>query len=228
MLDKVKSAAQQVGLWLKKPERLLDLTGILLAAYLVYVTWSFMGPLDLLHVILAGIFIFSALKIVYELTVNRINVPTLASGFFERRKMVEIVQRHAPRTLIDLGSGRGELTRHIARALPQAQVMGIENRLFPYLQAKVYQRLFGPKNLEYRQDDFFSYDCSAADAVVLYLNTKVAERAGEKLRRELKPGTLVVSNRFALGGDWAPAEILQMLFKAKLFVYYQNPKVFAD
>ena len=71
-----------------------------------------------------------------------------------------------PYTVLDLGSGSGQMTWQIARALPNAHVTGVELAYVPWLRSVLRQRLFGPANLDYKRVDFWLYDCSAADAVV--------------------------------------------------------------
>jgi SAM-dependent methyltransferase len=154
-------------------------------------------------------------------------VPTIASFPSARRAIIKILKAKvppgAPFTIIDLGSGSGQLARAIARALPNAYVTGVELSPVPWLRAVVWQKLFGPQNLAYARADFWAYDCRQADAVVLYLTENIIERMGEKLRRELKDGALVVANDTALRGDWQPIETVPTGFlKFKIFVYRQE------
>ncbi|MGB4102319.1 MAG: class I SAM-dependent methyltransferase [Alphaproteobacteria bacterium] len=173
-------------------------------------------------------FFFVALWAGYEYTFNKTGVPTIASAPRMRRKMIACLQRDAavkaapsPYTIIDLGSGNGQLTRAIARAMPQAQVIGIEISFLPWLRATLIQKLFGPANLTYERRDFWDYDCGKADAVVMYLVGKKMERVGTKLRRELPPNAMILSNRYALRGDWQAQEEIPLLtpFRNKLYLY---------
>ena len=159
----------------------------------------------------------------------RTGVPTIASFPASRRKMVEILQADCathtgsdPYTVIDLGSGHGQLAVKIARALPNAKVLGIEISFLPWLMSFVRQKFFGPHNVTFRRTDFFSYDCSKTDAVVLYTNSTIIDRVSQKLRAELKPNALVASNEIKLTGDWEPVEAVDTgFFKMKVFVYRQ-------
>ncbi|MBI3418899.1 MAG: methyltransferase domain-containing protein [Proteobacteria bacterium] len=227
MSDEIKNSARKIS-WIKqRGYRLLDLVVVLLVCFFATIAWQLVQRPDPLNLVLLCVVGYVAGRIIYELAFNRTQVPTLLSGFFERRKIIELLKKDAEArggasyTMIDLGSGRGELTRQIARALPQARVIGLEIVPFAYLQSRFFQRLFGLKNLEYQKRDFLSYDCSAADAVMLYLNARLAQEVGEKLCRELKPGALVISNSFPLKGAWQPAEIIAVHspFKVELFVY---------
>jgi SAM-dependent methyltransferase len=129
-----------------------------------------------------------------------------------------------PFKILDLGSGRGELTRHIAKKIPAAEVLGIELARFPCWQSHVVQRLFGPSNLSYRCLDFWRMDCSEIDAIVFFLTPNFAQRVGEKLAAELKPGSIVISHTFPLLGRWTPAEVIEFRtpFKETLYVYLKS------
>ncbi|MDR3424433.1 MAG: class I SAM-dependent methyltransferase [Alphaproteobacteria bacterium] len=205
----------------------LDIIGVGLLVILGLSAWHIARGFTW-YSVLPLIFIFyAAFRIVFELTINRANVPTLATGFAGRGKIADILKREASLrmdrgyTVIDLGSGRGELTRHIAKTIPTARVIGIELARIPYLQSSWMQRWLGPKNLSYQRCDFWPYDCSEIDAVVFYLSRPFAERAGEKLYRELKPGGTVISHTFPLLAPWEPVEVVQFRtpFKEVIYVY---------
>jgi Putative methyltransferase len=196
---------------------------VLLAACTCYelatFTWANSIPLALMA--------YVAFRIIFELTINRANVPTLATSFIGRGKMAAVLKAEAdknpdaPYTIIDLGSGRGELTRRIAKAIPKATVLGIEMARIPFWQSVWVQRLLGPKNLSYQCIDFWPYDCSKIDAVVFYLSMPVAQRVGAKLFRELKSGSTVISHTFPLLEAWTLVETISFLtpFKEVIYVY---------
>lgn len=50
------------------------------------------------------------------------------------------------------------------------------------------------------QGDIFAQDLSKADVVTCYLLPNINEKLAEKLSRELRPGTRVVSNTFIFPG----------------------------
>jgi cyclopropane fatty-acyl-phospholipid synthase-like methyltransferase len=52
--------------------------------------------------------------------------------------------------------------------------------------------------------DLFESDISAATVVTLYLLPSLNEKLMPKLKRELKPGTRVVSHAFTMGTSWPP------------------------
>jgi SAM-dependent methyltransferase len=175
------------------------------------------------------VYTFFALVWAYDFYERKTGVPTFPTMPSIRRKILDILQnevqarRSGAMTIIDLGSGSGQLCAKLARALPEARVIGIELSYVPWLRSVVRQRLFGPKNLEFKRLDFWPYDLSSADAVVTYLPGKIMERVGEKLRKELKPGTLVVANTFPLRAGWKPVETFTLHAPLKTNVYVYRP-----
>ena len=53
------------------------------------------------------------------------------------------------------------------------------------------------------EGDLFTADISPATVVTLWLSRSVNAELEPKLRRELKPGTRIVSHQFPIG-DWTP------------------------
>ena len=207
----------------------LNIIGFILCVILGFSLWKMLHPFTWLSIIPLLFVAYGLFRVIFELTWNRNNVPTLATSHAGRAKMTELLKiAAAPRagySIIDLGSGRGELTRHIAKAIPTARVIGIEMARIPFLQSRFVQRWLGPSNLSYECLDFWPYDCSQIDAVVFYLSGTFARKVGEKLHRELKPGSLVISHTFALEGAWGePAEILHFRtpFKEVIYVYRKS------
>ncbi|MFA4993700.1 MAG: class I SAM-dependent methyltransferase [Bdellovibrionales bacterium] len=205
----------------------LNIIGVLLLALLGVSAWAasqHLSGYSLFPLLCIG---YAAFRVIFELTYNRANVPTLATGFVGRRKIAAVLQREvsmrgkSPFTIIDLGSGRGELTRYIANSIPVAQVTGIEIARIPCMQAAFVQRWLGPKNLSYQCCDFWPFDCSKIDAVVFYLTPTYAQRVGEKLHREMKSGSIVISHTFPLLGAWIPDKVLTFRspFKEVVYVY---------
>lgn len=163
----------------------------------------------------------------YEIFFNRGGVPNVGTVPRMRRAIIEQLERDVqnhvgtrPYTVLDLGSGSGQLSWHIARALPEARVIGLETGLFGYARSVLRWRIFGPSNLEYRRTDFFSYNTAQADAVVMYLRRALMDRVGEKLKNELRPGAFVLSNMFALGAGWKPFETVDIKTVAPQKILY--------
>lgn len=164
----------------------------------------------------------------YFLVFNR-GIPNINTAPAIRKKAIELLKEDFRRsgkstyTVIDLGSGNGNFSRHIAREMPQARVIGIDVDRIAHLRAELARKLSGLKNLEYRRSDFYEQNLSEADAVVMFLLGTLMGRIRPKLEQDLKDGTLVISNKFAVGGTWEPHAVLEVKtlypHQKKLFVY---------
>lgn len=203
---------------------ILGLAILLLGGWIAYDLITSGDRYTLIPLAFLGYVLF---RVAFELTLNRKNVPTIAISIAGGNRIRDTLARHAAELnkpdhlIVDLGSGRGELTRRIARAIPKAQVLGIEIARLPYLQSLLVKHLLRLKNAVYLNCDFWTYDCTNVDAIVFYLTPRLAQKVGEKLRRELKDGSMVISHIFPLQGDWTPVETIEFRtpFKETTYVY---------
>ncbi len=149
--------------------------------------------------------------------------PAIRAHIINLLKQDYAAHGHAGYTVVDVGSGNGLFTREIAKALPQAKVVGIEIAPQSVYWANLFKRKQHLTNLEYVRQDFFKYDFAKSDAVVMFLIPAVLGALGRKLLAEAKPGALITSNKFKLGGDWpAPQEAqipTRYLHQGKLYIY---------
>lgn len=113
-------------------------------------------------------------------------------------------------TIIDLGCAQGDLSRTLARALPEAHIIGLDISQISIAQANLMKKWHKLRNVDYLCTDFMAYDLEKADAVLVYLTIYQMESVGQKLKDNLKPGTFVSSNRFALKAGWTPVETLEV------------------
>jgi hypothetical protein len=58
------------------------------------------------------------------------------------------------------------------------------------------------------EGDLFAADITEATVVTLYLSPSVNRRLETQLRRELRPGTRIVSHQFGIG-TWRPDKVLR-------------------
>lgn len=126
-------------------------------------------------------------------------------------------------TIVDLGSGNGLFTRELAKALPKAQVVGVEIARQSVWWANLMKRRAGLDNLQYRCMSFFEYNFAQADVVYMFLLPAYTHKLGEMLREQARPGTLIISNKFKLGPQWAALQSEQVrsiyLHQGKFFIY---------
>jgi SAM-dependent methyltransferase len=103
----------------------------------------------------------------------------------------------------DLGSGDGRIVIEAARRFG-ARGVGIELDPMLVKRARENARKAGVEDrVSFMQADLFKTDLSKASVVTLYLSPSINLRLESKLRRELKPGSRIVSHRFPIG-TWMP------------------------
>ncbi len=122
--------------------------------------------------------------------------------------------------LHELGAGWGNLAFALARRFPAARVVAWEVSPVPFAFCWLRQRLLGPANLEARLGNFLERPLGSASAVTCYLHRDAMAQLAVKLRAELQPGAVVVTNTFALPG-WEPeaTETLRDLFATRVMRY---------
>lgn len=117
------------------------------------------------------------------------------------REMLRLAGLRKGETLVDLGAGDGRVLIEAAREFG-AKPIGIE--VDPERIARIKERLESTGvQAELIQDDFMKVNLSKADVIVMYLSDSANARLAQKLRRELNPGTRIVSLDYVLPG-WVP------------------------
>lgn len=101
--------------------------------------------------------------------------------------------------IIDVGSGLGGLTLHLARARPDAECAGIELAPLPYLYSRLRAGITDSR-ARFIRGDYEKIDFGEYDVVFAYLSPAVMSRLFDKARREMKVGTLLVSYEFNIPG----------------------------
>lgn len=102
----------------------------------------------------------------------------------------------------DLGSGDGRI---VIAAAKEYGARGVGVELDPELvkRARSAAEKAGVQDrVTFTQSDLFTTDLSPATVVTLYLSPSINLRLESKLKRELRPGSRIVSHRFPIG-TWA-------------------------
>jgi SAM-dependent methyltransferase len=97
---------------------------------------------------------------------------------------------------MDIGSGLGGVLAHLARVRPDGDYSGVEIAPLPYLWSWV--RLQGLPNCRVRRGSLWDCDLGEYDLVFAYLSPVPMAELWEKARREMKPGSLFISNTFVV------------------------------
>jgi cyclopropane fatty-acyl-phospholipid synthase-like methyltransferase len=118
--------------------------------------------------------------------------------------MMELAHVTASDVVYDLGSGDGRIP--IAAAKRGAFGVGIEIDAKLNREAADNAKKAGVSDrVRFVTQDLFEADISQATVVTLFLLPRINQDLIPKLRRELKPGTRIISHQFDMGEQW-PAE----------------------
>jgi len=131
---------------------------------------------------------------------------------------IEAVPMKKGQLLVDLGCGDGRVLRQAWQRY-KVKAVGFEVNLLAYLKAQVLS--VGLKEVEIRCQSFWSQNLAGADVIFCYLYPDVMRKLSTKLKRELKPGTLVVSCNFSVPG-FKPLKVLRpegSLHSDPLYIY---------
>ena len=124
-------------------------------------------------------------------------------------RMLELAQVTQEDIVYDLGSGDGRI---VIRAAKKYRARGVGIEIDPKLvkQSRAKAREAGVNHLvEFRVQDAFKADVSAATVVTLYLTPEFNAKLRPILEKSLRPGARVVSHDHRTEG-WTPARIETM------------------
>jgi len=150
------------------------------------------------------------LKVIYLLSTTLLLPITKGALFVPTssvriKTITEAVPMDTHETFMDLGCGHGQVLRYVHRK-HGLKATGFEvNPLaftLSYLLCLFYPRI------KIKYGNFWKQDLSQTDIIFCYLFPDVMDRLGAKLRRELKPGSRVISCNFPLP-HWRPVDILK-------------------
>jgi len=151
-------------------------------------------------IILALVLVTLALIVVPFL---RVGTPPMPTSNQAKSAIEDALPPSLTGQIFELGTGWGGLARRLGRHLPGCTVTGYEISPLPWLYSRVILAFTGPDNLSLRYGSFASAPLAEATAVVCYLSPQLMAELAPRLKEELRPGTWVVSNAFAIPG-WTP------------------------
>lgn len=141
---------------------------------------------------------FGLLLVLYWSTF-RTQVPYYPSNPAVWREVERLLpQDRAPR-FIDIGSGFGGLTMHLAARRPDGEFTGIELAPLPWLGSLLRARLGGSRG-RFLRGDYADLDFGDYDVIFAYLSPAAMPALSKKARAEMKPGCLLISHEFAIPG----------------------------
>jgi len=139
----------------------------------------------------------------------REQVPLYLSNTATEREIAKQFDRAGGQCFIDLGCGLGGVVDAVARSHPDARVIGVETAPLSFLIAWLRIVVLGRRNAHIRFVSIWNTDVGEADVVYAFLSPAPMTQLHDKLKSEMKPGALFISNSFAVPGD-EPDEIVQV------------------
>lgn len=148
---------------------------------------------DKLYLMVVTLLVLGAIALVICLAFMVQGPPYTASDEDSIKKMLRLIKPYKPKHIMDMGSGNGKLVIRLAEAGYHVDGIELNPVLVIWSLLAVKKRNLG-KRANITWENFWTCDTSEYDMVVLYVTQHVVARLEEKLRAELKPGSIVVSN----------------------------------
>jgi hypothetical protein len=136
----------------------------------------------------------------------RERVPLYLSNRATWEAVAELCPRDRPFSMLDLGCGTGVGLCYLAGRLPEGRFVGVETA--PLLYGVSCTRMLGEGNARVKLKNFWSENLGQYDVVYAFLSPSPMARLWDKVRLEMKPGSLFISNTFAVPGSSPTKEIL--------------------
>ncbi len=160
---------------------------------------------DIVNVIFLALaafaFVFYALMVIGMF----FGAPFVPSSPKTVRDMIDLAEIKKGEVVYDLGSGDGRILIAAARAGAEARGWEIHPFLVYLTRAKVWWYGLTSQVLVYTKS-YWGVNWKDADVIMTYLITSRMQEFKEKLLRDMRPGTRVVSHAFKIPG-WEPKAV---------------------
>lgn len=132
-------------------------------------------------------------------SVSRTRVPLFLSSRAATHAVADLLPQGRSFSFLDLGCGLGGVLACVARARPAGRYYGIESAPLPFLLARLRAALVG-RSCRISWVDFRDLDLGPYEVVYAYLSPAAMGELWLKARREMRCGSLLISNGFAIPG----------------------------
>jgi len=127
-------------------------------------------------------------------------VPLYLTNRTTWRALARLIEDRPKPTFADLGSGLGGTVGHLGAERPDGHFVGIESAPLPFVFSWLRLRFPAWPNVDLVFGSFWNYDLGPFDVVYCFLSPAPMARLMAKARREMKPGSILISNSFEVPG----------------------------
>jgi hypothetical protein len=135
-------------------------------------------------------------------------VPLYLSSQEAAKTLASLLPNKKDFSFIDLGCGCGGLLNNLSKIRPNGSFHGIEAAPIPFLLGKLRTMVSTPEKT-IRWGNFWKHNLSSYDVVYAYLSPVPMQTLWRKACREMRPGSILISNSFAIPGV-EPEKILEL------------------
>ncbi len=125
-------------------------------------------------------------------------IPLYLSNSATATALAELTSEQPEMRFIDLGAGIGSILCPLAKTQPSAHLSGIENAPGTWLVG--YLRTIGLANCKWFWGDIWRVNLAEYDVAYAFLSPAPMSALWEKAQREMRPGSLFISNSFPVPG----------------------------
>ena len=140
-------------------------------------------------------------------TTFRTQVPFYPSRPVVWRQLAALMPQDQAMRMIDIGSGLGDMSMHIAKVRPGSHVEGIEIAPLPWLISHV-RALVSRSNARFRLGNYQTLHFAEYDIIFAYLSPAAMLALWQKASSEMRPGSKLVSLEFEIPGITPSATII--------------------
>lgn len=148
----------------------------------------------------------------------RTQVPTHLSRRAVAKVVADLLPSRSELRCIDLGCGFGGVLSTLAMRRSDGEYHGIEGAILPFAVSWIRGRLAG---YEVSWGDLWGMDLGIYDVVYVYLSPACMPALWTKVRREMRPGSLLISNSFPIPGV-APTQTVSLRPGANVYLWCLN------
>lgn len=131
----------------------------------------------------------------------RDGIPLFLSNATTWSGLLKLLPANEGIRVIDLGGGVGGTALFLAKSRPDAHILSMESAPIPAAISRLRGKMAALNNLEMRTADFWKENLAAYQVVYAFLSPAPMERLYNKVRAEMTPGSLFVSNSFEVPGN---------------------------